>query len=235
MTTKCFVLALIVLTSVSSHAFDRPAVEAFLGSAERDLGDKITDPIRKPLEVLEFLGIEQNMQVLDLYAAGGYYTVILSKALGDGGTVYAQNSPRALAFQEDRTDITAGEAIAHKIEAHQLANVVRMDESLSDLNFLPNSFDAVMVSLIFHDYYNRNPSRAQQMLLKLKTALKPGGVIGLIDHYGEPGKDNARFHRIVKQDVLRNPRDDYRRSIFDPMLNRHTDRFLLRVRNPVEH
>lgn len=247
----CGLMAALLLASTASHAVDRTSLEALLHSPERDLADKIADPIRRPLEVLEFLGIRAGMQVLDMYAGGGYYTLILSQAVGSDGTVYAQNSPRALAFQEDRTDTSAGETIARKLEAHQLSNVVRMDESFFDINFLPNSLDAVMVSRIFHDYYNRDPRRAQQTLLVLKRALKPGGVIGLIDHHGDRGNNNRRFHRIVKQDVLdavaaaglvteaesellRNPQDSRRRSIFDPMLNRHTDRFLLRIIKPKE-
>lgn len=232
-----------------AQAYDRQAVETILRSPERDLGDKMKDALTKPLEVLAFLGIEEGMQVLDLYAAGGYYSLILAKAVGEQGSVFAQNSPRALAFQEDRTDITAGEAIARKIATHELENVVRMDKSLADINLLPNSLDAVMVSKIFHDYYNRDPRRGHQLLLTVKAALKPGGVIGLIDHHGDPGKDNRRFHRIPKQDVLnaieragliveadsdllRVRGDTRQRSIFDPLLNGNTDRFLLRIRKP---
>ncbi|MEX1033433.1 MAG: hypothetical protein WDZ30_08735 [Cellvibrionaceae bacterium] len=242
-------LVVLSLTSISSHAFDKEAVQAILKSPQRDLVDKIRDPVQNPIEVLEFLGVEAGMQVLDIYAAGGYYTVILSAAVGEEGSVYAQNSPRALDFQEDRTDVTAGEAIASKITAHKLTNVVRMDQPIADINFLPNSLDFVLLSKIFHDYYNRNPRRAHQLLLVLKTALKPGGVIGIIDHHGDPGRDNGRLHRIEKQhvldaieraglvveaesDLLSNPQDNRRRSIFDPIMNGNTDRFLLKVVSP---
>ena len=72
------------------------------------------------------------MTALDVYAAGGYFTYVLSKAVGPEGTVLAQNSPRALRFDEDRSDITQGDALAQKIESGTLNNVVRIDRPVDD-------------------------------------------------------------------------------------------------------
>ena len=230
------------------------SVQTMLQHPERELTDKIRDSARKPAQVLEFLGIEPGMKVLELYAGGGYYTVILSAAVGENGIVYAQNSPRVLRYEEDRSETTAGEALDAKLKALAISNVRRIDASFNDIHFLPNSLDAVVVFQVFHDYYNGNsengsPNRAEQMMAKIKEGLKPGGVVGIIDHVGNPGADNRRFHRMQKKDaiavvekagfvveadseLLANPKDDHRRSIFDPRLNRDTDRFLLRVRLP---
>lgn len=228
---------------------DLAAVEAILQDPKRELTDKIRDPARKPLQVIEFLGIDSGMKVLEVYAAGGYYTVILSAAVGEQGVVFAQNSPRALRFEEDRSETTAGQALDAKIGALNLTNVRRLDQSMADIQLLPNSLDAVVVFLIFHDYYNGSPERAVTFMRTLKDAVKPGGVIGVIDHRGNPGADNKRFHRMqhaeaieaieaaglvveAESDLLANAKDDHRRGIFDPRYNRDTDRFLLRVRVP---
>ena len=69
-----------------------------LADPSRGVTDFARDEIRRPVEVLEFLGIHSGMTVMDVYAAGGYYTFILSKALGPEGVVLAQNTERGLRF-----------------------------------------------------------------------------------------------------------------------------------------
>ncbi|MDP2140338.1 MAG: methyltransferase domain-containing protein [Gammaproteobacteria bacterium] len=238
------------LFSSPLHALDKEALEASLRGPGRDVADRIRDPVRKPVEVLDFLGLESGMTVMDLYAAGGYFTWVLSKAVGPDGVVYAQNTPRGLSFGEDRTEMTQGEALAMKIEAGNLTNVVRVDRPVADLGLASASVDFVLISQILHDYHNGNPQRALNMLQQVHEILKPGGIVGIIDHVGMPGLDNRRMHRMLKEDAIRvieeagfvveaesdllaNPNDNYRRSIFDPMLNRSSDQFLLRVRKPI--
>ncbi|MBC54854.1 MAG: hypothetical protein CMQ34_13585 [Gammaproteobacteria bacterium] len=241
--------AALVLTCANNYALDPQALRDSLLGSDRDIADRMRDDARKPVEVLSFLGLQEGMTALDVYAAGGYYTFVLSRAVGDEGTVYAQNSPRALRYDEDRTDITQGDALAGKIEKGDLTNVVRIDKALSDTGLPDSSLDFILVSQILHDYYNGSPARAHGMLRELYRLLAPGGIVGIIDHTGVEGNDNQRLHRMLKaqaieavtragfiveadSDLLANPGDNPRRSIFDPLLNRGTDQFLLRLRKP---
>lgn len=239
--------ALIVFAS-TSQAFDRDALAAALESSDRDINDRMLDEARKPVDVLEFLGVAPGMQVLDVYAAGGYYTFVLSRAVGLRGTVFAQNSPRAPDYDQDRTDMTPGDALARTIERGQLLNVERIDRGINNMNLPDRSLDFVLVSQILHDYYNRSPARALGLMNSLYRALKPGGIVGVIDHSGLGGLNNERLHRMQKSeaiavaqqagfileaesDILAREEDNLRRSVFDPML-RHSDQFLLRFRKP---
>ena len=81
------------LPAVSAQ--DGLALRRALADPRRAVTDFARDDIRKPVEVLEFLGIRSGMTVMDVYAAGGYYTFILSKALGPEGAVLAQNAGSA--------------------------------------------------------------------------------------------------------------------------------------------
>ena len=206
------------------------------------------DSVRKPIEVLAFAGIDKGMSVLDLYAAGGYYTFILSKAVGDTGTVYAQNTERGLRFVEDRQNRTQGEALKEKIEEGNLKNVTQLIGPTRSLSLEEESLDAVMLAQTLHDSYNSNPDRALNLLQRLKILLKPGGFIVVTDHVGISGSNNREMHRmeitqaiavaeqagfsVESSDLLRNLGDDHRRSIFDPRLARNTDRFLLKLTKP---
>ena len=88
------------------------------------------------------------------------------------------------------------------------------------------------------------------MLGLFKSLLKPGGVLGIIDHSANPGPYQSELHRIdenivieevtgagfvleAQSDLLRNPDDDRTRLVFDPELRGHTDRFVLLFRKPV--
>ncbi len=79
-------------------------VSARLEAGDRPAADRIRDAGRKPAGVIAFLGIEPGMTVVDLIAAGGYYTEVLSLAVGTEGKVYAQNTKFALEYREGAND-----------------------------------------------------------------------------------------------------------------------------------
>lgn len=242
-------LAMLLASACLGQDLDTRALEVALSGPDREVTDFARDDARKPVQVLEFLGVQAGMTVLDLYAAGGYYTFILSKAVGASGTVYAQNTERGLRFVEDRQNISQGEALNAKIERGELRNVVQIVRPLREIGLAENSVDLVIVAQTLHDYYNPNTERALEMLLQLKQLLKPGGVLGITDHVGVAGRDNRDLHRMEIQqavdlavqagfeveasEVLRVSTDDHSRSIFDPRLNRSTDRFLLKLTKPL--
>jgi len=245
-----WLLTLALSLPAAASDFDRRALEAALYSTDRDIMDRMRDAQRKPVDVMEFLGVQPGMHALDVYAAGGYYTFVLSRAVGLTGRVYAQNSPRAASFEQDRSEMTQGDALDATIERGSLINVVRVDQGINNISLEPASLDFVLVSQILHDYYNRSPQRALALLTTLYRTMKPGATLGIIDHSGIPGQNNERLHRMVKSDaveivqaagfvleaesdLLANPADNPRRSIFDPMLNRNTDQFLLRFSKPL--
>lgn len=237
------------LVPAIAQELDTEALRRAISGPDREVTDFARDSARKPVEVLAFLGLRPGMTVLDVYAAGGYYTFILSRAVGPDGIVYAQNTPRGLRFEEDRQEITQGEALENKIRQGNLTNVVHLVRPLADLGLAEGSLDFVIVAQTLHDYYNPNPARALEMLQQLYVLLKPGGVIGITDHVGLPGRDNRALHRmqpeqavavatqagfqVESSDLLRVPTDDHARNIFDPRLNRNTDRFLLKLTKPL--
>ena len=57
------------LPAVSTH--DRPSLRRALAGPSCSVTDFARDDIRKPVEVLKFLGISSGMIVMDVYAAGG--------------------------------------------------------------------------------------------------------------------------------------------------------------------
>jgi len=220
-------------------------VAALLAAGHRPTADMARDAGRKPADVVAFLDIAPGMTVVDLIAAGGYYTEVLSLAVGDGGVVYAQNTKFALEIRDGAND----KAMTERLAGNRLPNVRRLDHEFDALGLEPGSVDAAITALNFHDIYNGGgPAAADGFLAAVYSILKPGGVFGIVDHAGGVG-DDKELHRIDEDlviaaatragfelqgasEVLRNPDDARTLNVFDPAIRGKTDRFVLRLRKP---
>ncbi len=236
----------LVATSAGCAEPAPEALAARLGAETRSAEDRARDAGRKPAEVVAFLGIEPGMTVVDLIAAGGYYTEVLSLAVGPEGTVYAQNNAFVLKMRDGVND----KAMTARLAGGRLPNVERLDREMAELGLAPGSIDAAVTALNFHDVYNaRGPDAAAGFVKAVYRFLKPGGVLGIVDHVGNAGADNESLHRIEEElavgaavaagfeveatsDLLRNPTDDHSKYVFDPAIRGRTDRFVLRLRKP---
>lgn len=234
------------LVLLSLLAACQTLLPAKLASEERAGADRLRDPGRKPEEVLTFLGVKRGMTAVDVIAAGGYYTEVLSLAVGSNGTVYAQNPKRVLEFRDGVNDKTLTERLA----GNRLPNVIRWDREFADLGIEGASVDVAITALNYHDVYNGSGKDAAVGFSRaILSILKPGGIFGVIDHSGSPHQDNVKLHRIeihlvletleqagfeieATSDLLRNPGDDLTRMVFDPDIRGRTDRFLIRARKP---
>ncbi len=224
------------------HAQDEQAsrMQAALASSERSEEARSRDAGRKPIAVVQFLGIETGDTVVDVIAAAGWYTEVLSAAVGPGGKVYAQNPP----FFTDREGFVDAETALHQ----RLGNAAAVHGDLPGA--IAGQADAAISALNFHDIYQRGGAEGAVAWARgVYDSLKPGGVFGVIDHVGADGQDNAALHRVpaaaarqvltdagfvveAESDLLHNPEDDHTLGIREEGLRWNTDRFLIRARKP---
>ena len=246
----CSLLAALILVAtlpLAAAASERAdELAKTLAAGDRSAAEKGRDAGRKPGEIVAFLGIEPGMTVVDLIAAGGYYTEVLSVAVGKDGKVIAQNPPSVLKMRDGAND----EAMTARLADGRLSNVERVDQNLSEAGLAPASADAALTALNFHDIYNgRGVEAAAAFLAAVYSVLKPGGVLGIVDHHGNVDADNEKLHRIPEEqvraavgassfeleassDALRNPADDRTLNVFDEKIRGKTDRFVLLLRKP---
>lgn len=219
-------------------------LRAALATPARPPADRDRDADRKPAELMVFFGIERGMTAIDVMAAGGYTTEVLSVAVGPTGKVYAHNSLPMLQFNNG----AYAKAIAARLENDRLPNVVRLDGDLPGAVGVGNA-DVAITIMNLHDLYNRSVQAAESFVKNVYDSLKPGGVFGVVDHAGNPGAENARLHRMTRQqaidvvrtagfffedesNVLANPSDDHTKGVFDASLRGKTDQFVLKFRKP---
>ena len=89
-TIKNASLSLCLIGMVSSAFAVAPDFIEKLSADSRPMEDKIRDGARHPVQVMELLGAEEGMTVVDIGAAGGWWTRVLAAAVGDTGTVISQ-------------------------------------------------------------------------------------------------------------------------------------------------
>jgi predicted methyltransferase len=236
-----------VLLLGGSYAKGADEYDATLTHAGRPAADSARDVLDHPAEMLRLAGIKPGMKVADVLAGDGYYSELLSYVVGPQGHVYLINN---LAF-----DNWSQPALKDRMAGGRLANVTQQTVDLNDMKLPPASLDAVLLVKVYHDMYwvNTNPKNpwpkvnVSAVLDQLSRALKPGGVLLLIDHSAKAGhgkSDAGELHRIeeafavqdftahgfkviAKSDLLRRP-DDSRDLISykGPALGK-TDRFVL--------
>jgi predicted methyltransferase len=228
--------------ATAANAQDQMArMHSALMSPERPAADKEKDAARKPAEVVQFLGIKDGDTVLDVIAAGGWYTRVLSAAVGPTGKVYSQN-PDFFVNREGFMD-------AEKALVDELGNVEPLH---GDVAGIDGKIDVALTNQNLHDIYNNGGEAGALGLLKsVYTALKPGGVFGVIDHQGATHNDelNKQNHRMeasvakdllqkagftieAESDLLHNPADDHMHGTMDESLHGNSDRFLIKARKP---
>lgn len=209
-----------------------------LQSSQRPLADKARDPYRKPAQIMDFARIEPAMVVLDLIAAGGYYTEVLSLKVGSKGKVYSHNSE----FVRQARDGLFEKELEARLANGRLANVVRVNMELPELA-IDQQVDAITMVLNYHDFYNYEQPLRLQILERLRQILKSDGHFLIIDADALPGDHDPQLHRIhhqrVKDDLLQagfylvdtstalgNDKDDMRSHVFTESIRGRTNRFV---------
>ena len=204
-----------------------------LAAEGRPAAEKERDATSKPMEVLQWIGIEEGDAVLDIQSGGGYHMWIFSDAVGPEGTVYSQSSFRPESLQ---ARIASG--------ATPEANV----SFVSDIAEVPDaSLDLAFTDRNYHDV---NPGEVADWLATLMSKLEPGGLFVVIDAEAAEGRDleshriasdvivseatAAGFELVEESDLLANPADDHVGPKWDQRDS--LDRSLIKFQKPAgEH
>lgn len=240
------VLAVLAL-SVSGAAFAQvPAnIAKAVADPSRPAADSARDAARHPGEILALAGVKPGDTVVDYIMGGGYFTRLLSAAVGPKGTVYAFQPAEFIKFKAQYGE-------DQKAVAAALPNVKPLSGPMVGLE-LPAGADVVITVQNYHDQHLKpfpvdTAAKANAAIFK---ALKPGGVFLVIDHAALAGATTApdALHRIdiaqVKSEVeaagfkleaespiLANPADPHTALVFDPAIRGKTDQFILKFRKP---
>src|SRR5579872_2316989 len=188
----CVAAGVTALAVASLAAADVPGyIAAAVANSARPKADTDRDAARKPGEVLAFAGVKPGQQVLELIPGGGYFTRLLSGAVGPTGHV---------------TEAVPQLAAA---DVRQTSNGVAADPHFTNVSEIAMSPDALAkagpVDLIWtsQNYHDMHLTRLKVDVVALDrlfySVLKPGGVFFIEDHAAQPGTGTSTtdaMHRI---------------------------------------
>ena len=173
-----------VQATVDSASAQNPMVEILAGE-QRSPENKERDKYRHPAETLGFFGLQPNSRVVEIWPGGGWYTEIIAPYVRESGSYLA-------AGFDPESDIEfirqAAERYQVKLQEYpDLYDRVEMAVLMppDKLDFAaPDSVDLI---LTFRSIHNWMPRGSQDMMIAaMYRALKPGGVLGVVEHRGLP-------------------------------------------------
>jgi predicted methyltransferase len=232
-------LALLLIGAMPAFAASAPgldaatasALDAALAGSHRSDRNKARDQYRHPKETLGFFGLRRDMTVVEIWPGGGWYAEVLAPVLKGTGRLYAAQYGSHALFDYQRSE-----------DATLLEKTKKFPDVFGEVKFTalwspqdlaiapPGTADLVLTFRNVHNWVNADYKQdASKLFGAFFTALKPGGILGVVDHRWpdakteDPNAENgyvsetrvralaqaAGFEFVGSSDVNRNSKDTH--------------------------
>ena len=163
---------------------DRTALEAVVAGDHRTPAYAERDQYRHPVETLEFFGLSPDMAVVEIWPTTGWYTEIIAPYVRDSGQYFGAH------FDSEHNSEFLRTQRAAFISKLQASPQVYGDAQVTELGrgkYEIAPAESVDMVLTFRNVHNWTIGNyAPDVFAGIHRALKPGGVLGIVDHRGEP-------------------------------------------------
>jgi predicted methyltransferase len=229
---SCWVLSLLVSCASQSTRPDlatAAALQQILASNHRSAASKVRDLYRHPKETLLFFGIRRDMTVVEVWPGSGWYTELLAPLLRDKGHLYtAQMDPAAGDYVRATVDSYRA-MLSTRPDLYGKVTMTALGAPVAGVKAQPiapaGSADLVVSFRNLHNWMMQGWE--PQAITAMHDALKPGGVLGIVDHRGNPEVpqdpkaasgyvneqyaiemiEKAGFKLVARSQINANPRD----------------------------
>jgi predicted methyltransferase len=220
--------------SSSSRQSTADALTTILAGDHRPPEERARDVYRHPKETLLFFGLRPETKVLEVWPEPGWYTAVIAPLVRDKGKYFAG----VVAADPSSKYVT------HRLEEYQARLAAHPDlyDRVAVVTFAadggdtvpPESVDMVLTFRNIHNWMARD--QAAQAFRSMYRALKPGGVLGVVEHRGNPAVpqdpkaksgyvnedyairliEEQGFRLVAKSGVNDNPKDtkDYEQGVW---------------------
>ncbi len=162
------------------HAAPSAAIKAAVANPARQAAERPRDRYRHPAETLSFFGVAPGQTVIEYSPGGGWYTRILMPLLAGNGHYVAVvgNNPRAVDGTKKLIATLPGAADA-TVSVFDPATATMAPAGSADRVL---TFRNVHNLLMADDGGDKNGTVARAFFQAAYKALKPGGMLGVVDH-----------------------------------------------------
>ena len=221
-------------TEVNSRQTTAEELTTILAGDQRTSEERARDAYRHPKETLLFFGIRPDMKVLEVWPEPGWYTEIIAPLLREKGKYYAgviAANPANKHITQRLDDYRA--KLAANPDLYDRVVVVTFPGDIGT-TVPAGSLDMVLTFRNIHNWMARD--QAAQAFRSMYRALKPGGVLGVVEHRGNPAVpqdpkaksgyvnedyaikliEEQGFRLVAKSGVNDNPKDtkDYEQGVW---------------------
>lgn len=179
------IAALVATGAVAQPAAPSPEIVAAVAASTRTPANRVRDAYRHPAQTLAFFGVKPTQTVVEFLPSGGWYAEILAPLVKGRGQ-YVALVPAA---QADRTRT----GFAGKAAVFGPTQVATIDFKTGASSIAAGSADTVLTFRNVHNLLMQDdPAAASRVFKAFYAALKPGGVLGVVDHRLPEEMDTAR-------------------------------------------
>jgi len=152
---------------------------------------KVREEEERTSEMVKELKLKPGMSVADIGSGNGYHTLMMAKIIGNKGTAYAVDiQPEMLQMLEERADKTG------------MKNIKSIENRYWDTDLPDASIDFALMADVYHEF-----SHPEQMLSSIRRALKPQGIVTLLEFREEDPKVPIKpEHKMSKEQVIKEMR-----------------------------
>ncbi len=166
------------------QAASTAALQAAIHAPGRSAANRARDGYRHPLQTLQFFGVQPNQTVIEITPGGGWYSELLAPYLNASGQYIAAVPAAAAGSAGARRNAAFRDTLAAN-PASAKATLVALDAKSPML--AAGTADVVLTFRNAHNWVAAG--NADAYFRAFFTALKPGGVLGVVDHRARPGTD----------------------------------------------
>ena len=175
-------IALIGSATVAAVPKPDTAIEKAVADPTRPADERARDQYRHPVQTLAFFGVKPGQKIVEFSPSAGWYTAILGPVTGPRGSYTALvTSPRGA---EAATKMLTDRGVK--------GSVATMDPAAGTSTVAPGSQDVVLTFRNVHNLVMAPNAAVPGNAFKTWFAmLKPGGVLGVVDHRLPESRDTA--------------------------------------------
>lgn len=222
---KMILLLSLVLCAASATA-ETSALQRAIDGRQRSAENKARDPYRHPEQTLAFFEVDETMTVVEIWPGAGWYTEILAPYLKDKGKLYAAHFSKDSKVPYFQKNLQAFvEKIQQRPDVFGKVELTVLQPPESVTIAPEASADRVLTFRNVHNWIK--DGQAETVFAAMYKALKPGGILGIVEHRSLPGAaletqiqsgyvdeshvielaEKAGFQLLERSEINANPKD----------------------------